>query len=79
MAGETAAYVVGASGLLTYDVRLEQVMFCTICQEDRLFVGAGCVDGHDADCPERLCVECGFAVLVSDLLVEQVAAAASVA
>lgn len=64
-----------------YTAYVEQQMFCTICQEDRVFIGPGCKDGHDADCPERLCVECGFAVLVSEVVADQVqpATAASVA
>jgi hypothetical protein len=57
---------------MDYEARVESVLFCAICQEERLHIGHGCTDGHEADCPERLCVECGFAVIVSDVLVDEV-------
>lgn len=56
----------------TFAALLEQVLFCSVCQEDRLHVGHGCTDGHGADCPELLCVECGFAVIVSAVYAPEV-------
>jgi hypothetical protein len=50
------------------------VRFCSTCQDDVLFEQPGCVDGHDLDCPEWVCVECGDAVLVGFSLPEPVSA-----
>ena len=38
--------------------------WCTTCRADVAFERPDCLDGHDGDCPELVCVECGDAVLV---------------
>jgi hypothetical protein len=40
------------------------VRWCTTCRADVAFERPDCLDGHDGDCPELVCVECGDAVLV---------------
>jgi hypothetical protein len=40
------------------------VRFCATCRADVAFEQPPCVDGHDADCPEWVCVECGEAFIV---------------
>jgi hypothetical protein len=40
------------------------VRFCSSCQDDVLFEQPDCVDGHDLDCPEWVCVQCGDALLI---------------
>ncbi len=37
---------------------------CSTCAGQRVFEAPACADGHDADCPELACVECGTAVFV---------------
>ncbi|GLW64150.1 hypothetical protein Arub01_23940 [Actinomadura rubrobrunea] len=39
-------------------------MYCSTCGDERLFEQPPCPDGHGADCPERVCTECGAALLV---------------
>ena len=48
--------------------------YCPECREERTFETPPCPDGH-ADCPERVCVACGFAVLVGWLAVDATTAA----
>ena len=38
--------------------------WCSTCRVDVAFEQPECLDGHDGDCPELVCVECGDAVLV---------------
>jgi hypothetical protein len=40
------------------------VRFCPDCARDAEFERPPCGDGHEGDCPEWCCVECGCAVLV---------------
>lgn len=40
------------------------LLYCAECGEVRAFETPPCADGHGDDCPERACVECGFAVFV---------------
>ena len=49
--------------------------YCPECREERTFETPPCPDGH-AECPERVCVVCGFAVLVGWLAVDAARAAA---
>jgi hypothetical protein len=44
-------------------------LWCAACVADSEFVAVDCADGHGDDCPERICIECGAAVLL-DLHVE---------
>ncbi|WP_433336368.1 hypothetical protein [Spirillospora sp. CA-294931] len=39
-------------------------MYCSTCGDDRHFEQPPCLDGHGPDCPERVCAECGSAVLI---------------
>ncbi|WP_067487760.1 hypothetical protein [Actinomadura hibisca] len=41
-------------------------MHCSACDGERAFEQPPCPDGHGADCPERVCVDCGSAVLVGE-------------
>ncbi|MFN2477722.1 MAG: hypothetical protein ABR615_00900 [Pseudonocardiaceae bacterium] len=47
-------------------------LYCPECAELKAFEQPPCLDGHGVDCPERLCVTCGVALLI-DLPVEPVA------
>ena len=38
--------------------------YCTTCATEQAFEVPECMDGHGADCPELVCVECGVALLV---------------
>lgn len=40
------------------------VRWCSGCAADVAFEQPGCVDGHETDCPEWVCVECGEAFLI---------------
>jgi hypothetical protein len=44
-------------------------LWCVDCAAAGEFVAVDCADGHGEDCPERICVECGAAVLI-DLQIE---------
>lgn len=41
-----------------------ELRHCADCGNDGPFEVPLCVDGHDGDCPERLCENCGAALLV---------------
>jgi|GEM_PF-860279 len=43
------------------------VYWCPECAGERGFEQPPCLDGHGEDCPERACVDCGFALLVAPL------------
>ncbi len=38
--------------------------YCSLCGGARTFEQVPCDDGHGADCPELLCVDCGYVVVV---------------
>jgi len=40
------------------------VLHCVSCRGERDFEQPPCLEGHDADCPELACVECGLAVVL---------------
>ncbi len=40
------------------------VRYCSICTSTRVFEPVPCPDGHGGDCPELLCVECGYVVVI---------------
>lgn len=42
---------------------------CPVCGQESALVTPDCVDGHGADCPDRLCVACGVAVFLDPVLV----------
>lgn len=41
--------------------------YCSTCAGESAFEMPVCADGHGADCPELVCVECGTALLVGVL------------
>ncbi len=41
------------------------IRYCSTCAGMRSFERLPCSDGHGADCPELICVECGFIVVVA--------------
>lgn len=36
---------------------------CSTCREEHYFERPPCADGHGDECPERVCVVCGFAIV----------------
>ncbi len=38
------------------------IRHCSVCGSARTFEPVPCEDGHGVDCPEVLCVECGYVV-----------------
>jgi hypothetical protein len=46
-------------------VMLEEPMLtCPVCAAPREFEQPPCPDGHGADCPDLVCVECGIVLVV---------------
>jgi hypothetical protein len=43
---------------------VECYLDCPTCAGPRPVLQPPCPDGHGADCPERVCAECGTALLV---------------
>lgn len=41
-----------------------QVRWCAPCQSDQPFHVPPCEDGHDAECLDLACAECGHAIVV---------------
>jgi hypothetical protein len=41
---------------------------CAVCGRVRLLVAPPCTEGHGADCPDRICAECGTAVFLNPVL-----------
>ena len=44
---------------------------CTDCGDEREFERLECVDGHGPDCPERICLMCGYVVLIGPIPLPQ--------
>lgn len=42
--------------------------WCVACATDQAFEQPPCPDGHGADCPEWLCLDCGSAVVLSGVV-----------
>ena len=38
---------------------------CPECCDERTFEQPPCEDGHDDNCPEWLCIECGYGMLLA--------------
>ena len=49
------------------------VRHCSVCGQARSFELLPCADGHGADCPELVCVECGYVVVVAEAPAERAA------
>lgn len=41
-----------------------ETLDCLTCGSPMPFEPVDCVDGHGDDCPDRVCVACGFVVVV---------------
>ena len=58
-----------------------EMRWCGECKDERAFEVPPCEDGHDAECLDLACVDCGFAIvlgLYDDVVaVELVAACAA--
>jgi len=39
-----------------------EMLVCMICGDEKDFERPPCKDGHDEDCPDLVCVECGWAI-----------------
>jgi hypothetical protein len=44
---------------------LEWGLSCPACTQPRAFERPPCPDGHGDDCPERICIACGTALIVA--------------
>ena len=40
------------------------VRYCSVCVDARAFETVPCGDGHGSDCPELVCVDCGYVAVV---------------
>ena len=49
----------------------EQFRWCSGCDDEQLFLAPPCEDDHGEQCLDLACVECGHAIVVGVLLVEQ--------
>ena len=55
-----------------------EMRWCAECKDDKAFEVPPCADGHDLDCLDLACVECGFAIVLGlhdDVVVVEFAAA----
>ncbi len=50
------------------------VRHCTTCDAETALEQPGCLDGHDGDCPEWVCVDCGDALLIGFVRAEPIEA-----
>lgn len=41
---------------------VRELLVCVICGDERDFEQPPCADGHRDDCPDLVCVECGWAI-----------------
>jgi hypothetical protein len=48
-----------------------RVRHCLTCQDDRVLEQPPCPDGHDGDCPDWMCADCGTAFFVGLLAVAE--------
>jgi hypothetical protein len=47
-----------------------EYLYCALCGQESLFEAPPCPDGHGADCPERLCTDCGHLLLIGPVPVD---------
>lgn len=47
-----------------------EMRFCPECADERPFEVPPCEDGHGADCLDLACDDCGFAIVVGVLVVD---------
>lgn len=55
-----------------------EIRWCGECRDERAFEVPPCEDGHDLNCFDLACVDCGFAIVVGfhdDVVVVEFAAA----
>ncbi len=48
-----------------------QLQWCSVCEQEAPLEPFDCLDGHGADCPELVCVECGAVVVVGSLVEDE--------
>ena len=53
------------------------MLYCPCCERETLTETPPCADGHDGDCPDRACVDCGTGLLFDAQLVALIAPARS--
>jgi hypothetical protein len=39
-------------------------LWCTVCGEETAHEAVPCQDGHGGDCPEVVCVGCGYVAVI---------------
>ena len=42
--------------------------WCTVCAAETEYEAVPCQDGHGGDCPDLLCVECGYVIVVAGVV-----------
>ena len=47
-----------------------EMRWCAGCSDERAFEMPPCQDDHGLDCPDLSCVECGHAIVVGVLMVD---------
>ena len=55
-----------SSALTVRDLR-----WCPECTDERPFETPPCEDGHGAECLDLACLDCGFAIVVGVLVVDE--------
>ena len=52
-----------------------EYLHCPVCSEESSFETPPCSDGHDEACPDRVCTQCGFVLIIGPVpvVVEQAA------
>jgi hypothetical protein len=49
---------------------VRDLRWCPECADERPFEMPPCEDGHGADCLDLACLDCGFAIVVGVLVVD---------
>ena len=49
---------------MTREWAVLETLDCSTCGQPMPFETPDCVDGHDDDCPDRVCVGCGLVLVV---------------
>jgi hypothetical protein len=48
--------------------------WCTVCAAEAVLEGVPCADGHGGDCPELVCRECGYVLVLGAVFDDPVGA-----
>lgn len=59
-----------------YDSIISSTAWCATCRDTSTFEQLECGEGHGTDCPDRVCVACGEAIMVGFELADPRAAGA---